>query len=318
MNRKENQESLAFFKYSGKGLENGYFDARKSGETLIGVDSSLRFFLSKEEPLLQEFPFDIPVKVTKGSWISEIPNNIESLAFVGFATWMAGKYGGSALSQMAKNDFENISITSIFISASDKLTQVIKLAKHLGTLAKKKFDKVEFGENNDLVKITNEQGEELWVPVEVLELYSECPQNIFNNLTKAVDEERELIVGFNKENITVEERITLSHKYIFSKTEEDDEIVLPELKHGDYVELEGHITRGNEKSNTLGFLYDGHIVTCLPENGNIKDQKHNMFNNCRMSGLVERLDKDGNMKEKRPRIRFSKIENLDKDEPTLF
>lgn len=156
------------------------------------------------------------------------------------------------------------------------------------------------------------------MPVEVLELYSNCPQTVFNKLTKIVEEEREMVVGIYDDNVIVEETITTKHKHIFSKTEEDEEIVLPELKHGDYAELQGHITRGNEKSNTIGFLYQGHIITSYPDSGNIKQHKSKLFSNCLLKGYVDRLDKDGSLKEKRPRIRFIDIVNLEKPNADLF
>ena len=152
----------------------------------------------------------------------------------------------------------------------------------------------------------------------MLELYSNCPQSIFNKLTKIVEEERELLVGLNDDDITIEETITIKHKYIFTRPDEDDEIILPELVHGEYVEIQGHVTRGNEKSNTIGFLYSGHIITCFPETGNIKQFKSNLFNNCLIKGYVDRENKEGRFIEKRPRIRFIEMVNLDRPTETLF
>lgn len=316
MERKE--EILAFIKYEGKLVEDGYLDARKSGEALVGIDELVRYFVYQEFPQIRDFEFEIPVRVRKGSWETIFPEDIDQFALKAFALWMAGKYAGSALGEIAKNDFKDVSLKKIFKKAFKGIIDVIKLAKHLGTLNRKKFDNVQFGKNNELAKITNDNGEELWIPVEVLELYSNCPQTVFNKLTKIVEEERELVVGFNDENIVVEETITNKYKYIFSKTEEDDEIVLPELRHGDYVEIEGHITRGNEKSNTIGFLYQGHIITCFPDNGNIKQHKSKLFSNCLLKGYVHRLDKAGNVKEKRPSINFIDILNLEKPIADLF
>ncbi|MFY7938013.1 MAG: hypothetical protein ACOVOQ_11595 [Flavobacterium sp.] len=309
---------MAFIKYEGKLVEDGYLDARKSGEALVGIDELIRYFVCQENPRIKEFEFEIPVRVRKGSWETVFPENIDKVALGAFGLWMAGKYVGSALEEVAKNDFKDVSFKVIFKRAFSGIINVIKLSKHLGTLTKKKFDNVVFGQDNELVKITNDSGEELWIPVEVLELYSNCPQTVFNKLTKIIEEERELVVGIYNENIIIEETITTKHKYIFSKTEEDDEIVLPELKHGEYVELEGHITRGNEKSNTIGFLYQGHIVTSYPDSGNIKLHKSKLFSNCLLKGFVDRLDKDGDTNEKRPRIRFIDIVNLERPNADLF
>lgn len=314
----ESDEILAFIKYKGKLVENGYLDARKSGEALIGIDELIRYFVYQEYPQIKEFEFEIPVRVRKGSWETIFPENIDKFALGAFGLWMAGKYMGSALEEVAKNDFKDVSFKEIFQKSFQGIVNVIKLSKHLGSLARKKFDNIQFSQNNKLVKITNENGQGLWIPIEVLDLYSNCPQTIFNKLTKIVEEERELIFGFNEDNIIVEETITNKYKYIFTKTEEDDEIVLPELRHGEYVEIDGHITRGNEKSNTIGFMYQGHIITCYPNTGNIKQHKSKLFSNCLLKGFVDRLDKDGNVKEKRPRIRFNDIVTLEKPIAELF
>lgn len=318
MEMEDNEAILAFIKYEGNLVEDGYLDARKSGEALVGIDELIRYFVYQENPQIKDFEFEIPVRVRKGSWETIFPENIDKVALGAFSLWMAGKYVGSALEEVAKNDFKDVSFKEIFKKAFKGIVNVIKLSKHLGTLARKKFDNVQFSQNNELVKITNDNGEELWIPVEVLELYSNCPQTVFNKLTKIVEEERELVVGIYENNIVVEETITNRHKYIFTKTEEDDEIVLPELRHGEYIEIDGHITRGNEKSNTIGFLFQGHIITCYPDNGNIKQHKSKLFSNCLLKGYVDRLDKEGNINEKRPRIRFIDIVNLEKPNAELF
>lgn len=314
----ENEEILAFIKYKGKLVEDGYLDVRKSGEALIGIDELIRYFVYQEYPQIKEFEFEIPVRVRKGSWETIFPENIDKFALSAFGLWMAGKYMGSALEEVAKNDFKDVSFKEIFQKSFQGIVNVIKLSKHLGSLARKKFDNIQFSQNNKLVKITNENGQVLWIPIEVLDLYSNCPQTIFNKLTKIVEEERELIFGFNEDNVIVEETITNKYKYIFTKNEEDDEIVLPELRNGEYVEIDGHITRGNEKSNTIGFMYQGHIITCYPNTGNIKQHKSKLFSNCLLKGFVDRLDKDGNVKEKRPRIRFNDIVTLEKPIADLF
>lgn len=313
-----NDEILAYIKYDGDLVQDGYLDARKAGEVLVGVDELLRYFIYQENPEIKNFEFEIPVRVRKGSWEAIFPENIESYALGAFGLWMAGKYVGSALEEIAKNDFKDISLKVIFKNALENIIKVIKLAKHLGTLSKKKFDSVVFSENNELVKITNEKGDELWVSVEVLELYTNCPHTIFNKLTKIVEEERELTIGLEENNLFVEEKITTTYKHIFTKGEDEDETILAELKHAEYVELQGHITRGNEKANTIGFLYQGHIITCYPDGGNIKQHKSKLFNNCVLKGFVDRLDKEGNIVEKRPRIRFLEVQDIEKPNVSLF
>lgn len=315
----EQEPIFAFIRYEGELVKDGYLDARKAGEALVGIDELLRYFIYQENPSIKEFEFDIPVRVRKGSWEIILPDNIDSLYIAGIAlaTWMAKSYFGSALSEIAKNDFKDVSLKALFKNALKNAIDVIKLSKHLNTLSKKKFDKVLFADNKELVKITNDNGGELWFHVEILELYTDCPQSIFDKLARIVEEKRELIIGVYDQGETIQEKISYSNKGIFSKTDEE-EIILPELIHGAYVELEGRITRGNEQSNTIGFLYQGHIITCLPEKGNIKRYRGILFSNCLIKGLVDRKDKDGNIKEKKPRILLIEAINLEQPDVTLF
>lgn len=145
---------LAFIKYEGKLVEDGYLDARKSGEALVGIDELIRYFVYQENPQIKDFEFEIPVRVRKGSWETVFPENIDKFALGAFGLWMAGKYIGSALEEVAKNDFKDVSFKTIFKKAFSGIINVVKLSKHLGTLTRKKFDNVVFGQNNELVKIT--------------------------------------------------------------------------------------------------------------------------------------------------------------------
>ena len=81
-------------------------------------------------------------------------------------------------------------------------------------------------------------------------------------------------------------------------------IVFPELKHDAYVELEGYVTRGNENTNTIGFQYMDHILTCRSIKKSIVDYKPELFTNCLIKGYVDRTDKFGKFIEKKPRINF--------------
>jgi hypothetical protein len=307
-----NTELRAYFKYEGKQVEDGFLDARKSAQVLLGMDEALRFFLYQENSSLQKMEFEIPIRIHKGSWEALLPENFNELLIKGALTWGAAKYIGKAVEQMAINDFKDVGFKQIFKKSFKAMVWTIKMARHLGTITKKSFKNLEFSEDNSLTKIKNEKGEELWVPTEYLEVFANCPETLFNKLAKIVEEERELVIGYN-DNGKEEVRITYKQKSIFVKPEVEEEILFPELKDGDYVELGGHITRGNENSNTIGFLHSDHILTCFPDEGKIIDYKNALFTNCTIKGFVQRTDKDGNFIEKRPKIRFLSVEIIDKE-----
>lgn len=310
---KETHSAFAYIKYEGALVEDGFLDARKAGEALLGIDEALRFFLYYEDPALQKIEFDIPVLVNKGSWETLFLENFDAILLKTAITWGASKYFGTALNEMAKNDLKEFGFKDIFKRAFKAMTWVIKIAKHLGSLTKKKIDKIEYSGNNE-VRITNDEGKVLIVPAQYLQLFAACPNHLFKKLAKVIDEERELVVGYNDSKDANYVRIGSDKKFIFIPNEDENEVLFPELLHNSYVVLEGHISRGNENSNTLGFLYQNHVLTCYPHEGNIKIFKGALFTNVIVKGFVDRLDKKTEeLIEKRPRIRFTEISS---NEPT--
>lgn len=306
----EYQGVLAFIKYEGKLVEEGYLDARKSADVLYGIDEALRYFLYREDPVTREIDFDIPVRVRKGSWEALIPNNENLfLLMAAGATWAGAKYVGSALSEIAKNDFKDVSFKDLFKGAVKGMQSVIRIAKHVGTLAQQKFDNVRFSEDNSQIGIPNGEGIILWIEKEYLDLYVECPEKLMSKLAAIIEAERELKIGLlgSDQSFQVEE-IRTYDKHIFTKeSKEEEEVLFPELEHGQYIEIEGDVTRGNEKSNSIGFLYKGHILTCYPAKGNIRNFKSSMFTHCIIKGNIDRMSTDGRYIEKRPRICFTAL-----------
>lgn len=188
---------------------------------------------------------------------------------------------------------------------------IVKISIHQGSISQKRFDKLTVADEPNEIIIENTKGETLQIPIEYLEIYSNCPERIFNKLMNVVSKDRELVITYKEESGERKSvRVNDEQKSIFVKNE-DDEILFPEMKHNDYQELDGHITRGNESANTIGFLYSGHILTCYPDERNIKEYKEALFLNCRIKGFVDRTDKEGNITEKRPKIRFVSLEIVD-------
>lgn len=172
------------------------------------------------------------------------------------------------------------------------------------------------------IGIFNEQKELLYVPKEYLEQFTKIPESIFSRLTKLVEQHRELKIDFSKEesndkdDTEGEASITLEEKFIFYSAKDEEDILFPELVQSQYVELRGHITRGNENSNTIGFSYQNHILTCYPTSGKIVSDREYFFGDCIIRGYVNRLDKSGVYLEKRPRISYLEISPIDVDRNT--
>ncbi|OGS20286.1 MAG: hypothetical protein A2252_12060 [Elusimicrobia bacterium RIFOXYA2_FULL_39_19] len=310
----ENQY-IGYLKYSGKLVEEGFLDAKKAADALVGFDEAIRYFVIKECPKLGNIPFEIPVKIQKGSWEALVPKSIEQWIFagIGFATV---RYASAAIKKIAENDFKDINLKKVFENSIEAIQWVIKIGTHVKDMKHKRFEKVKFRNDNTEIGISNEKDEMLYVPKEFFDLYTQCPPKLLSKVTKVIEKERKLHIGLIEGNNTVGEvEITVDEKYVFTSDEDDlSEIIFPELKHDQYVELDGDITRGNEVTNTVGFKYQEHILSCRPENGSIVQYKYTLFRKCRICGIVDRMDKIGQITEKKPKIIFSKIIPVDKPE----
>jgi hypothetical protein len=302
----EDFQSLGYLRYNGELVTDGLMDLRKSADALSGFDQSLRYFLCQEDPIFNEIEFEIPVRIQKKCWEALIPDNIE-MYLVTLVTLAAARYGSAALSEMAKRDFENIGFKDIFKAALKGMTWVIRIGAHVKSMRKIKFDNVKFQDNNEIILIPDENGTFLLVPKKYFDLYIRCPEHLFSKIVKHVELERELEIGLT-DDLETNIKINKSQKDIFYKSDDNDDIVIfPELKHDEYIQLEGYVTRGNQSTNSIGFQYQDHILTCYPLEGSIVDYKTELFSHCIIKGYIDREDKLGHLIEKKPRINFTEL-----------
>ncbi len=293
-------ENLGYLQYSGKLVDDGYMDARKSAEALIGFDEVLRYFIVKAHPELKDVPIDIPVKVQIGSWVA--------LVGVGVGI-VATSYLSSAANTLAKNDFKNLNSKDLFKRSLRKLQDVMRLAIHLKGFTRTVTPK--FKQNNTVVSIVNTSGQSLDVPTEHLQLYLQANPKMFTKIAKIIEEERVLKIGVIDQNNNEEIEISHTYKYIFAEDEDPSDIILPELEHGKKVELVGEIPKGNERSNSIGLFYNGYTLSCVPAKGSIVTYKNALFSTCKIKGTVDRAYNTGEPIEKKPRIIFDEITPID-------
>ena len=316
----DTEEYIGYLRYTGKLVEDGLLDARKSAQALLGFDEAIRFFVVKQSPDLQKKDFEFPVRVRKGSWEIAIPSTIAEWLQAGGGI-AATAYAAKAAQKMAERDFDSFGFKDIFRKSLFATQWVIKIGKHLGDLTIKKFDNVKFQDNNQTIGIPNSEGEFLYVPLEYLEFYVSTNPKLLSNISEIIEDERALSIGVYDNGELIEETLTRKHRNIFThESDEDDETLFPELIHGDKVTLEGEVTRGNEMSNTMGFGYLGHILTAIPESGSIVRFKDSLFLKCKIYGEISRLDDKGKLGAKKPKIVFTHIEPIeqDSDELSLF
>ena len=307
---------IGFIKYDGHLTDDGILDARSAAKALHGFDHALRYFVTQQQPDLAAVEFPIPVRIERGSWVALIPHSIGEwiVATMGLA---AAAYATTAAKKMAEHDFRDVGLRDAFKKAIHAVQWMIKIGKHLGTLARKSLTGLRWTDGNREVGIPNETGELLYVPREYFELFVECPTGIISDMASVVELERRLIVGLDENGKIEEVTITRRERAIFYADDEDSgEVLFPELAHGQHVELEGLVTRGNEQTNTIGFQYNGHILTCYPTLGSIVRFKPHLFLTCRIIGEVTRLNDDtGESDEARPKIFFDDLVIIREGDP---
>jgi hypothetical protein len=320
---------LAYFKYKGELVKDGYLDARKASTAMQGIDEVMRYFLIQVNGWLLEINFEIPIAIRTGSWEAIIPNSVNDRLIRAISIG-SGSYGVRLANQLAENEFKEVKSKNIVKEAIKGIKWVLKIARHMESLGVRKFKDVQFEETEQqelvVVGLENKSGEILYVPQEYIEVYRKCPEHLFDKLMKNVEAQCEFELGFNPNEPTDKDdtgggvTITVKDKHIFTLEEKEEIILFPELKHGDYVVLEGHVSRGNENTNTIGFEYKGHILTCSPTKRMIKDYKVLLFTNCRIKGNIDRSNQYSLGNEKRPHIRFTSLVGLPQPgtQTTLF
>lgn len=310
---------IGYIKYRGKLVEDGMMDARKQAEALLCADSAIRSFLSQQSPDIKKFDFEIPVKIRRGSWELLIPENVGQWAQAGLAI-VATAYFSKAAQKMAENDFSEVGVKDLFLKSIDSLKWFVRIGKHLGSVSLKKFENPKFTDNNSIIGIPNSQGEYLYIPKNIFDSYINSEPMVLDKLAQFIETDRELVIATIDEEGIDEEAINKEQKGIFcsSENEEEEELLFPELEHGDSVVLEGEVTRENKTSNSMGFKYMDHILTSYPETGSIVQYKLLIFSRCRIFARVDRRDDKGSHCSKRPKLYFSHMESLEPEAGDLF
>jgi hypothetical protein len=295
-------DSIGFLRYEGKLVEGGLLEAKSAARALNGFDSSLRYFISVQRPALAEIDLPIPVKIEEGSWEAHIPTTIlgwiSSAAAIGGAAYLA-----KAAQKLAENDFKEVGLKDIIKGAIKSVQWLVRTGLHLGHLEVKRITEG-LKWDQEFVGIPNAKGELLQVPISEIKKLAACPTHLLADIASVIELERSLVIGVNENGKIETVRIDEKKRHIFYTPSDDSEVLFPELIHGMNVELDGLVTRGNGRANTIGFLYQKHVLTCEPEQGNIIRFKKHLFLECKIIGMVSRDDAKGHPKESRPRIIF--------------
>jgi hypothetical protein len=311
---KNDNEKIWYLKYSWDSINDWAFDMKKSAEALLWFDEMLRYFIEKEEPLLSNIDFEIPVNVKKWSWEIWLWEWIFWIWATAYLTTLAQTAWKSWLLETwpAKD------IKKIFIGALNAIKWIISIRNHRKNKIKK-IEWVKFRNNNEEIGIPNEKWDFLYVPKKYYDLYTSFPENIFFKNTKLIEQNRTLEI-WTIENWKISDiKITEKEKYYFYEDLDNNDIILPELIHLEKVELEWDITRTTESTNTIWFKYNWHTLICKPLDKSLayfKDKivsvnESHFFSKVKMIWFVDRLWDDWEFKNKKPSILFTDIINIE-------
>lgn len=310
----DEEKYIGYIKYKGALVEDGLMDARKQAKALLGFDSALRYFIAKQAPDFRNIDFEIPVRIRKGSWEALIPETVAGWVQAGLGV-VATAYFTKAAQKMADKDFEDFGITDLFRMAIDAIKWFARIGKHMGNVAIREFKNVQFNHDLTHIGIINEEGAILFVPKHILDLYVSTNPRLLESIAENIQNGRSLAIGSVRAGEIDEEVVDMADKFIFcdEDAEIDEDVLFPELVHGDYVVLDGEVTRENKTSNSMGFKYNDHILTAYPEAGSIVRYKPLLFLKCRLFGIVNRIDETGRIGARRPKLYFSNLEPLEED-----
>lgn len=170
-----------------------------------------------------------------------------------------------------------------------------------------------------MVVVLNDKSEELAIPYEFYEWFQKMPPRLLVKMTAAIRPQRKLTIGVNPlPNLHLRVDLTEEDKPLFDGAideaeEPADDVILPELKHGQNVKLVGRLSRGNDASNTVGLEYKGHIINCVPASGKIPRYKAALFLRCKVTGQINRHTKNRFVADRRPTLIIDKVEPQEKD-----
>ena len=306
---------------TGDSVENGEVDLGKTITYLRGLESALKYYIGKEKPELVGRNYSIDVRVRPGSLVTEVIGLVVGAgALVGGVG--IGAYVKTAAEQLAKNDMEGKTSAELAKDAVSSLKSTIRIAKHYGFMLVGRSVKQDQARavSADEIILINSHGQEMTVTKREFDQYRITPKNELRNMMALVDKDTKLYIDdkpIDNEAVSPDAvSVDFIQKRVFDDRDDnqDERVIFPELTQDMRVTLEGELTRGNGRSNTLGFSYDGRILKCIPGDGSsIKSMRNMLFGQVRIEAIVDRRSaaKGSTAILKKPILRIISVESLE-------
>lgn len=313
----EYENDTGFISLEGDDIKSGKIDILSARLIIEGTQFALDYMLKREDnSLSMSETANYPISVRDGCWELIIPflsyiGGVASSAF----TKGANAYSETAGKKLAEKHFDKKESKEIFENAFKNLQIVIKIAQHLGVVDKTKaldIKLVDYKKKSVILK--NRKGNVLSTTMDEIDVFLACPEKLLRLLASAVTDYRTLNIGYKKDNKIYVSTIDRDTRDIFVIEDEPQEPVLAELKHGEHVTIEGHVSRGNESTNTIGFKYNDHTITCEPSTGKVSDYLNAHYKKCELTGLIIRTPQEEIElgKRDRPKIIFDNLIVIEK------
>lgn len=314
------QDNVGFIRVDGGDIVDGQIDIHTAKTLLQGTQEALDYFLRREDSdLAKEKELNYPISTRDGCWEILVPfaDTLVTLGIAGVGALGSAvgtgvhSYAKTTGDLVAKRHFADKDRKEVFEAAFRKLEAVIRIAQHLGTVDHKKPLNVTLeGGLSKKALLTNDQGNVMSVSTDELDTFKACPEKLLRSLGSVVTDYRTVSIGYKPVASEIREAvIDIDTKEIFAPASEPHEVVLPELLHGQHVNLRGTVVRGNKITNTIGFQYGGHVITCEPNARPITGYLSAHYQICDLTGVVMRTPASDVMdgKRDRPKIIFDNL-----------
>lgn len=313
--------TIGVIRLYGKSTENGIAGIRTTVDALQGVEKIFKYFAMQEElPEFGKNDSDFPIRIEKGS-LSIIITSIVGMLSIGGTVYVSNLAKKAATDGLLETglakDYDRLARL-----AFENLMKIVKMGKVLGGIGKEYLSHVKVKIVGELVSIYIDNKPMLQVTLKEYKLFEKCPKQLFSLLASVINQSLEMeFISIQENGQKVSEAITYQDKDYFYIPEDDESFLFPDLAHGEFVSLRGCVTKINEKRQTVGFEYHGHILTCVPCTNDvipfkeylISKSKEHFFPLVIMEGQVERISSTGDVKKHKPRIIFNKITSCEDD-----
>jgi|GEM_PF-4945212 len=319
----EYSNDTAFIRVEGEDIVEGQIDIQTALAMLNGTQTVIDYFLKKEDSSLVKLKnINYPIKTQEGSWEVLLQYGVEFVAQHGgtiiasAGTMLLAKPLSAGITEYAKEKGKGLASRhlerkhdkELFEKAFEKLLSIIKIAQHLGVVENRRVLNTKVI-NADKILLVNEKGNVLSTNLDEINSFQECPDKLLKSLASVVTDYRTLSIGYKKDDRIFEVAIDRDSREIFCPDEELQAPILPTLQDGEYVSIVGMVCRGNQITNTIGFQYEGHVITCEPNDKLITAYINAHYKKCEIIGKVIRTSaaEVALGKRDRPKIIFDEL-----------